>query len=179
MKKKRIIPLLTASTALLLAGCTTRQEPVQYSEIMYADAPSDEPASKTVGHTKPEPVEEKRKGAATSPEFCITTDPPSLTERLLSRVDQEKLKKYEGSYTISELRADEDPAYTVPLYSAWLPERLGLPQTRLRVKYKPETGSYELIGGDLQLPAEAWSLSYEKDSLSEENQTYLIWKKEF
>jgi hypothetical protein len=190
MKRKRVIRILIISAVLMGVGCSTRQSIRDHQPELidpFIEKPDEIPpenpdmspdkkaenAEMPTGPAKPAPKTESFS------QFSVTIDSPSIMDRILGRVDQNKLKKFEGSYTIDQLRSNEDPAYNVPIDSTWLPESLPLPQTRVLVKYNPVTGTYELVGGDLKLPAKDLSLSYEKDPSSEENQTYLIWKKEF
>ena len=178
--------MLVISAVLTGTGCSSR-EAIRNHEPEHIEPPVEKPAAIPAEQPDAIPAEKpanavmptmKSKPETHSP-FSITIDSPSLMDRLLSQMDQEKLKKYEGSYTMDQLRSNEDPAYNVPLDSTWLPDNLQLPHTRLVVNYNPESGSYELVGGDLKLPAKDLSLSYEKDSSGEENKTYLIWKKQF
>ena len=190
MKMRWAIRVLIISAVLMGTGCSTRQ-PIRDHETEYIEPPAEKPVAIPVEQPDVIPAEKPANegmtaGPATpapktetlSP-FSFTIDSPSLMDRILSRVDQKKLKKYEGSYTMDQLRSNEDPSYNVPFDSTWLPESLQLPHTRILVKYNPATGTYELVGGDLKLPAKDLSLSYEKDPSGEENQTFLIWKKDF
>ncbi|MDH3981441.1 MAG: hypothetical protein OES84_00910, partial [Kiritimatiellaceae bacterium] len=116
------------------------------------------------------------KPAAGSNEFVYVHH--SYTESLLSMIDAESLKKYEGSYSLEDLQNQESGSSLLNLNSSWITGG-DIPQVGVHVARNPITGNYEVSGGELFLPNPGMGVSYERIEESGETRTFLNWKREF
>jgi hypothetical protein len=98
--------------------------------------------------------------------------------RLTDLLTPEYLQRYEGSYTLDELRDMQDRPRSFKLNSAWLIGTSNIPQAGVRLQEDPDTGNYKVRGGEVNLPS-GMGVSYEKDSDSGETRTFLNIKKQF
>jgi hypothetical protein len=103
----------------------------------------------------------------------------SFSERLFSKLPSDALKKYEGSFTLDELRNKDGQAPSLNLKSSWLQGNRRIPEASVRVGFDPATGSYNVRGGGITDPKSNVGISFEKDGDAGESRTFLNWKKEF
>lgn len=102
----------------------------------------------------------------------------SFTESLLSAINPESLKKYEGSYSGKELRSGNDDPSVYKLKSSWVTGS-NAPSVGIHIERNPATGQYEVSGGELYLPKSGFGFGYNENRTSGESQTFLNWKREF
>lgn len=107
------------------------------------------------------------------------TEQQTLYDRLSSMIDAESLQKYEGSHTWDDLRAGSDEPTLYNLSSGWIWGGSNTPQAGITVWENPETGEYEVSGGEIFLPKRGVGISYEEDKQTDETRTFFNLKKEF
>lgn len=104
----------------------------------------------------------------------------SFSDFLFSMINPEAFQKYEGSYTAGEFEAERDseaPAFS--LSSSWVLHNKKLPKTGIKVAKNPETGNYEVSGGEVFFQEKGVGVSYEKDESTGETKTFLNFQKDF
>ncbi|WP_372794146.1 hypothetical protein [Pontiella sp.] len=107
-------------------------------------------------------------------------EPLSIPDRLLGLINPEALRKYEGSFTFAEFKAqrqDQVPEYS--LSSTWLLTNSALPRASIKTAQNPDTGELEVSGGEIFLPESGLGVSFEKDEASGETRTFLHLKHGF
>jgi hypothetical protein len=102
----------------------------------------------------------------------------SFADTLISMIDPELLKKYEGSYTDEELRERGDEPTVYNLRTSWFTVSEA-PSVGIHVILNPITGQYEIRGGDLYLPKSGFGMSYDENKTTGESETFFNWKREF
>jgi hypothetical protein len=98
--------------------------------------------------------------------------------RQLPAIDPTNLRKYEGSLTTEEILSASGGSATVPLDSRWVHPGSNHPQVRVKIRKNGESGNYEPVGGEVELPS-GLGISYEEDVRTGEQKTFLKLKKEF
>lgn len=102
----------------------------------------------------------------------------SLGDSLLTMLNPESLKKYEGSYTTDDLKNGDDSSSEIKLKSSWITGS-SIPAIALLVGQNPASGKYEINGGEVYLPSRGIGLSFEEDQNTGESQTFLNMKRTF
>ncbi len=105
-------------------------------------------------------------------------DKPSLLETLGGKFNPEFLEKYEGSYTLGELR-DGSGSSGFNLNSSWFIWNKNIPQAGAKIRKNLATGKYELIGARVALPKGGLGVSYEDDKETGDSRAYLDVKRDF
>jgi hypothetical protein len=93
----------------------------------------------------------------------------------LSRLD---LKATEGSFTTEDILSGAGGSASVPLDSKWILKGSNSPHLRMKIRKNAVSGEFEPVGGEVELPSGV-GLSYEEDSQTGEQKTFLRLKKEF
>lgn len=88
------------------------------------------------------------------------------------------LRRYEGSYTAEEFASRSNQSRNLTLKSRWL-GRTNLPQLDLSFRENPDTGEFEVSGGELFLQDKGYGVSYETDADTDESRTYFNLRKQF
>ena len=101
-----------------------------------------------------------------------------LIDSAIDSIDPESLKKYEGSYTITEFRNKESDE-PITLNSSWILWNSKLPHVGASIRKNDQTGEYEFVGASLFLPTKGLGVSYERDKKTDEIRAYLNFKKSF
>lgn len=110
--------------------------------------------------------------------FPVRYTENGMIERLMFNVNPEKLRKLEGSYSADELKSGAG-VYTVPFSSSWILRGTNMPEASFRIELNPESGTYELRGGEISLPQSSFGIFFEKEPETEETRTFLNWEKDF
>jgi len=146
----------------------------------------------------PAPVEQSREDIPSAPAPAESNAPPewrsvvrdwsptglpgfeqeSLRKKGRLKIDPQKLRKYEGSYTAEEIRSGSGGSESLPLNSQWLYKGSNRPQVQMKIGKNPVTGLYEPVGGEVALPLGV-GMSYEEDAQTGEQKTFLKLKKDF
>ncbi len=112
-----------------------------------------------------------------------TNDLPELEETQavsngwINKMNTNHLKVTEGSRSTEDIFSGGGQA-SVPLDSRWILKGSNSPQVRVRVRKNPETGEFEPVGTEVDLPSGV-GVIYEEDTGTGEQKTFLQLKKEF
>ncbi|MBT8042173.1 MAG: hypothetical protein KJN98_03315 [Pontiella sp.] len=182
--------ILGVLLALLLVTDSVRRSPVSPEQAMPEEQAEQEPAQRKSAPDVFTPLQVPIPGTASVPKskppparpypYLPAPDKPTLFDRATSLVDTNKLKLYEGSYTLDQLgTGNGSGGVAVNLRSSWLIGNTNMPQAGLRVRLNPLTQQYEVVGGEVYLPGRGIGLSSEFDEGTGETRTFLNLQKEF
>ena len=99
-------------------------------------------------------------------------------DELFNQFDPEILEKYQGSGTGDEFFS-ADTNETLSISTSWFIWNANIPKAKLKFQKDPETGNYELNGGEIISPKNRISISHEQDTETNEKRTFLNFKKQF